>query len=66
MYAMGSTVVVRKVDHLGRWRRPRRLLGKQAVVTGHVGDMVEVAVLGRLAGPDYVRWMFNDDDLEAA
>lgn len=69
MYPIGTKVVIRSVDHLGReGRPPRRLLGKTGVVTFHDDGMHEVAVIhgfkGRGVSIGLIRWMFDTEHLE--
>ncbi|MDX3229398.1 hypothetical protein [Streptomyces sp. ME19-01-6] len=66
MYPIGSKVTIKSVDHLGRLQRPKRLLGRTAVITGHEDGMNEVALIhfGKVS-IGAVRWMFNDSDLSA-
>lgn len=67
MHPIGTKVVIRSVNHLGRRRPPTRLLGKTAVVTDHDDGMHEVAVLhGGRVRVGLIRWMFYTEHLEPA
>ncbi|MFF7189653.1 hypothetical protein ACFZAR_31480 [Streptomyces sp. NPDC008222] len=63
MLAIGTRVVVRSVNHLGKHRRPRRLIGACGVVVGHENGMniVSLTPLDWLTG----RRAFADTDVIA-
>lgn len=66
MYPIGTRVTVTSVAHLGRYRRPRRLIGRTGVVTAHTPDGMHILSgltrLERLTG----HWVFADDHLTPA
>jgi len=64
MLPIGTRVTVKSVDHLGRLKRPTRLIGKSGVVSDHTDDGMN-ELTGQFPG-DLVRWVFADEHLEVA
>lgn len=64
-YPTGARVTVVSVDHLGRYRRPTRLIGRTGEVVNHTDDGMNVVTgLDRLT--DLVQRVFADEHLTPA
>lgn len=62
MLPIGTRTTVICVDHLGAYRKPKRLIGRTGVVVGHRDGMNLVAELTRLERVTGV-WLFDDSDV---
>jgi hypothetical protein len=58
---IGTRVAVKSVEHLGRYKRPTRLVGKTGVVSAHTDDGMNE--LTGLIPTDLIRYVFADEHL---
>jgi hypothetical protein len=66
MFPIGTKVCVTSVEHLGRFRRPTRLIGRTGTVIAHLDDGEhEVQGLARIPGLP-VSWVFPADAINPA
>lgn len=64
MLPIGTRVTVKSVDHLGRYKRPTRFIGRSGVVSDHTDDGMN-ELTGLFPG-DLIRYVFADEHLTVA